>query len=94
MILFAIYRSLSNKAVALAHGELGFTQGKYESVADVENPAEILAGISALMEPYVFAGDEMPVDVLEELLGALADFQEAFDVDLQEDINGLAALCD
>ncbi|MDO4816454.1 MAG: hypothetical protein Q4A83_07645 [Bacillota bacterium] len=94
MILFAIYRSLSNKAVALAHGELGFTRGKYESVADIENPAEILAGISGLMEPYVFSGDEMPADVLEELLGALADFQEAFDVDLQEDINGLASLCD
>lgn len=94
MILFAIYRSLSNKAIALAHGELGFTKGKYESVADIENPANILAGITALMEPYAFSGNEMPQDVLEELLGALVDFQEAFDVDLQEDINSLAVLSD
>ncbi len=94
MILFAVYRSLSNKAIALAHGELGFTQGKYESVADIDNPANILAGIGALIEPYAFSGDAMPAEVLEELLGALADFQEAFDVDLQEDINALAELSD
>ena len=94
MILFAIYRSISNKAVALAHGELGFTQGKYESVADIDNPADILAGIAGLLEPYAFSGEVMPNEVLEELLGALADFQEAFDVDLQEDIDALSAIFD
>lgn len=94
MILFEVYRNLCNKAIALAHGELGFTQGKYESVADIENPSDILAGISALMEPYAFSGNEMPADVLEELLCALSDFQEAFDVDLQEDIIALSVLSD
>lgn len=94
MLLFTTYRSICNKAVALAHGELGFTQGKYESVADVENPADILAGIAGLLEPYAFSGDDMPDDVREELLCALTDFQEAFDVDLQEDIVGLSSIFD
>jgi len=94
MFLFAVYRSLSFKAVALSIGELGFTQGKYASVADIDNPAEILAGMSAVLEPYALSGDEMPVDELTELLGDLADFQEAFDVDLQEEINELSSILD
>lgn len=94
MIYFAVYRSLCNKAIALAHGELGFTQGKYESVADIENPSDILAGITALLEPYAFSGEELPDDVREELLCALTDFQEAFDVDLQDEIIDLSALLD
>ncbi|MCF0137181.1 MAG: hypothetical protein HUJ66_02325 [Oscillospiraceae bacterium] len=94
MIIFALYRSISNKAIALLHGELGFTRGKYESVADIENPAEILANIAAVLEPYAFSDEEVPAEVFEELIEALSDFQEAFDVELQEEINELTALCD
>ena len=94
MIFFSVYRSLSMKSMAISHGELGFTKGKYESVADIDDPGEILAGIAALLEPYAFSDGEPPREITEELLGALCDFQEAFDVDLREEIDAISFLCE
>lgn len=94
MILFEIYRSASTKVMALSYGELGFTQGKYDSVADIDNPAEILEGMTQLLEPYVFSENIAPPDVIEEVLNAYMDFQEAFDVDMQDEIIGLKEILD
>ncbi len=91
MTLFEIYRSVSTKAVALQYGELQFTYAKYPGLEDIENPAEILSNMSLELEPFVFDENELPQSTLEELINAFADFQEAFDVDLDEEIEGLKA---
>lgn len=90
MILFQIYRSASTKVVGLINGSLGYTKDKYAEVAG-ENPAEILNGITLELEPYVFGGAEAEIDKdkLDELIAAYADFQEAFDVDMEEELSAL-----
>ena len=88
MILFQIYRSASTKVVGLINGSLGYTKDKYAEVAG-ENPAEILNGITLELEPCVFGGAEIDKDKLDELIAAYADFQEAFDVDMEEELSAL-----
>ena len=88
MTLFEIYREASTKSLALQYGELQFTYAKYPGLEDIENPSEILANMALTLEPFMF-DDEPPKAQLEELLAAFEDFQEAFDVDLEEEIEGL-----
>lgn len=89
MTLFEIYRNTSTKSVALQYGELQFTYAKYPGLEDIENPYEILANMSFELEPYLFNESELPQTTLNELIDAFSDFQEAFDVDLEEEIDGL-----
>lgn len=88
MTLFEIYREASTKSVALQYGELQFTYAKYPGLEDIENPYEILANMALVLEPFMFE-DNPPRDTIEEILHAFEDFQEAFDVDLEEEIEGL-----
>ena len=88
MILFQIYRSASTKVVGLINGSLGYTKDKYAEVVG-ESPAEILNGITLELEPYVFGGAEIDKDKLDALIAAYADFQEAFDVDMEEELSAL-----
>lgn len=89
MTLFEIYRSASTKAIALQYGELQFTYAKYPGLEDIENPSEILSNMSLELEPFIFEEASIPRSTLEELINAFSDFQEAFDVDLEEEIEGL-----
>lgn len=89
MSLFEIYRNASTKSIALQYGELQFTYNKYPGLEDIENPYEILANMAIELEPYIFAENELPQGTLVELIDAFSDFQEAFDVDLEEEIDGL-----
>lgn len=91
MTLFEIYRSLSTKAFALQYGELQFTYAKYPGLEDIENPSEILSNMAIELEPFIFDEEELSQATLLELIDAVSDFQEAFDVDLEEDIDGLKA---
>ena len=90
MTIFEIYREASTKSLALQHGQLRFTYAKYPGLEDIENPYEILANMALVLEPFMF-DDEPPKDTVEEILHAFEDFQEAFDVDLEEEIEGLKA---
>lgn len=90
MTIFEIYREASTKALALQHGQLQFTYAKYPGLEDIENPYEILANMALVLEPFMF-DDEPPKDTVDEILHAFEDFQEAFDVDLEEEIEGLKA---
>ncbi len=91
MTLFEIYREASTKAVALQYGELQFTYAKYPGLEDIENPYEILTNMALALEPFIFEEETLPQATAEELLNAFSDFQEAFDVDLEEEIEGLKA---
>ena len=91
MTLFEIYRNISTKSVALQYGELQFTYAKYPGLEDIENPYEILSNMAFELEPFIFDEEELPQATLTELIDAFSDFQEAFDVDLEEDIDGLKA---
>lgn len=88
MVLFQVYRSASTKVLGLINGSLGYTRDKYAEVAG-ENPAEILNGITLELEPYVFGDAEIDREKLSELIAAYADFQEAFDVDMEEELSAL-----
>lgn len=90
MTLFEIYREASTKAVALQHGELQFTYAKYPGLEDIENPYEILSNMAFALEPFMF-DENPPKETIEELYHAFEDFQEAFDVDLEGEIEGLKA---
>lgn len=89
MTLFEIYRNASTKSLALQYGELQFTRAKYPGLEDIENPGEILCNMALELEPYVFDEQELPRSTLDELINAFSDFQEAFDVDLEDEIDGL-----
>ena len=89
MTLFEIYRNASTKAVALQHGELQFTYAKYPGLEDIENPYEILSNMAIALEPFIFGEEALPQTTLVELIDAFSDFQEAFDVDLEDEIEGL-----
>jgi len=91
MFVFDIYRSSCTKIVALQHGEIPYTKDKYESVIG-EDPVDILAGITAALEPAALTGEDIGIGELEELLVAYMDFEEAFDVDMTEEIEGLKEL--
>ena len=90
MTIFEIYREASTKSLALQYGQLQFTYAKYPGLEDIENPYEILANMALVLEPFMF-DDEPPKDTVEEILHAFEDFQEAFDVDLEDEIEGLKA---
>ncbi len=91
MLLFQIYRSASTKVVGLLQGSLNYTKDKYEEVAG-DNPAEILNGITLELEPYVFGDETMTAEKAHELIEAYTAFQEAFDVDMDEEISGLESI--
>ena len=90
MTIFEIYREASTKSLALQYGQLQFTYAKYPGLEDIENPYEILANMALVLEPFMF-DDNPPKDTVEEILHAFEDFQEAFDVGLEEEIEGLKA---
>ena len=91
MFVYDIYRSASTKVMGLYYGEIGYTDGKYPETKG-ENPAEILNGITLELEPYALSGDNMSAEKLDELIDAYSAFQEAFDVDLEDEIIGLIRL--
>lgn len=91
MVLFQVYRSASTKVVGLMQGTLNYTRDKYEDVAG-DNPAEILNGITLELEPYVFGDAVMTKEKAQELVDAYGAFQEAFDVDMDDEISGLEAV--
>lgn len=91
MLLFQVYRSASTKVVGLMQGSLNYTRDKYEDVVE-DDPAEILNGITLELEPYVFGDATMTVDKARELIDAYTAFQEAFDVDMDEEISGLESI--
>lgn len=88
MLLFQIYRSASTKIVGLMQGTLNYTKDKYEEVIG-DDPAEILNGITLELEPYVFGDSVMTREKAQELLDAYGAFQEAFDVDMDEELSAL-----
>ncbi len=91
MLLFQVYRSASTKVVGLMQGSLNYTKDKYEDVVG-DDPAEILNGITLELEPYVFGDATMTTDKARELIDAYTAFQEAFDVDMDEEISGLESI--
>lgn len=91
MLLFQVYRSASTKVVGLLQGTLSYTKDKYEDVAG-DDPAEILNGITLELEPYVFGDAVMTEEKLRELIDAYGAFQEAFDVDMDEELSALETI--